>query len=148
MFRNILIPTDGSTVAVRAVKAGIALAKEMGASVIGYSAFAPARAKFYVSDLYFIDRGISATIEQYAKNAAKKDVARIGKLAQKAGVPFKLGVSRAEHPADGIIQIAKKYHCDAICMASHGHGYIAGLLLGSVTQKVLAHSKIPVLVYR
>jgi len=53
-----------------------------------------------------------------------------------------------EFAADAIIAAAKKYKCDLIHMASHGRRGISALLLGSETQKVLAHSKVPVLVYR
>jgi nucleotide-binding universal stress UspA family protein len=148
MFKNILIPTDGSRTASKAVRAGIAFAKKIGASVTGYSAFEPARATFNVSDLYYIDRGIAEIIEKYSRIAAKKNVARIGKLARQERVPFNLSVSAAFDPADGIIQGAKKARCDAIFIASHGHGPVVGLLLGSVTQKVLSRSRIPVVVYR
>ena len=135
-------------VAAKAVKAGIALAKEMGARITGYSAYEPVAARLNVSSVYFLDPSVRATIERYARNAATKNVARIGRLARKAGVSFELGVGKADHPADGIIETARKRHCDAIFLASHGSGSIATLLLGSVTQKVLARSKIPVLVFR
>ena len=62
---------------------------------------------------------------------------RFQPLIDKTAVPYK-----------GIVAAAKRQKCDAIFMASHGHRGLAGLVLGSVTQKVLAHSKIPVLVFR
>jgi nucleotide-binding universal stress UspA family protein len=51
-------------------------------------------------------------------------------------------------PWGGILRVARSRKCDAIAMASHGRGGLGGLLLGSETQRVLAHSKIPVLVSR
>ena len=51
-------------------------------------------------------------------------------------------------PFQAIIDAAEKNNCDLIMMASHGRRGIGALLLGSVTLKVLTHSKIPVLVYR
>ena len=57
------------------------------------------------------------------------------------------GVS-SDHPYEAIIGAAQDKGCDLILMASHGRRGIQGLLLGSETQKVLTHSKIPVLVYR
>ncbi len=51
-------------------------------------------------------------------------------------------------PYEAIIAAAEKSGADLIFMASHGRRGISGLLLGSETQKVLTHSKIPVLVYR
>ena len=55
---------------------------------------------------------------------------------------------KGDLPYDGIIKEAKRAKCDLIMMASHGHKGLKGVLLGSETQKVLTHSKIPVLVYR
>ena len=56
--------------------------------------------------------------------------------------------TETSHPWEGILQAAKDQGCDLVFMASHGRGGITGLLLGSETQKVLTHSKIPVLVQR
>jgi nucleotide-binding universal stress UspA family protein len=53
-----------------------------------------------------------------------------------------------EQPYQAIIDAATNEHCDLIVMASHGRGGISAIVLGSVTQKVLTHSTIPVLVYR
>jgi nucleotide-binding universal stress UspA family protein len=52
------------------------------------------------------------------------------------------------NPYEGIIRVAEQKGCDLIMMASHGRRGVGALLLGSETQKVLTHSKIPVLVYR
>ncbi len=67
---------------------------------------------------------------------------------QEGGRPYDAIMTKPATPYEGIIAAAKKKKCDCIFIASHGRGELASLLLGSVTQKVLAHSKIPVLVYR
>jgi nucleotide-binding universal stress UspA family protein len=54
----------------------------------------------------------------------------------------------SDQPYAAIIAAAEAHECDLILMASHGRRGMKGLLLGSQTQKVLTHSKIPVLVYR
>ena len=77
-----------------------------------------------------------------------KRVDAIGKLAKAAGVSFACVVTKAYAPHDGIITTAKKQKCDAIVLASHGRSGLTKLFMGSVTQQVLAHSKIPVVVYR
>jgi nucleotide-binding universal stress UspA family protein len=56
--------------------------------------------------------------------------------------------SVSDIPYEAIIAAAEEAGADLIFMASHGRRGISGLLLGSETQKVLTHSKIPVLVYR
>jgi nucleotide-binding universal stress UspA family protein len=72
----------------------------------------------------------------------------IEKAARAAGVQFEALAVTNDFPADAILAAAKKRRCDLIFMASHGRRGIAGALLGSETQKVLAHSPVPVLVFR
>jgi nucleotide-binding universal stress UspA family protein len=147
MFKHILIPTDGSPVAAKAVKAGVALAKEIGAKITGYYALEPLRAHIY-GEGYIIDRKMIAEFERGAREVADRHVAAIGRAAKAAGVQFKPLVTKAYAPHKGIITAAKKQKCDVIFMASHGRRGLTRLIMGSVTNKVLTQSKIPVLVYR
>ena len=147
MFKNILIPTDGSVLSRKAVKAGIALAKSLRAKVTGYFALESLQ-PYVFGDGYVIDKGTLEQLDKQARMLADKYVGEIGKAAKAAGLRFEAVVSKPGTSYQGIIDAAKKKKCDAIFMASHGRGEIATLLLGSVTQKVLAHSKIPVIVYR
>jgi nucleotide-binding universal stress UspA family protein len=147
MFRHILIPTDGSPVAAKAVKAGIAFAKETRARVTGYCGVEPISTQIY-GEGYMITGKSAAILERKARRAAERHVAAIGKAAKAAGVVFHGHVSKSASPHEGIIAAARSKHCDLIFMASHGRRGLAGLLMGSVTHKVLTHSKIPVLVYR
>ncbi|TDN50047.1 universal stress protein family protein [Azoarcus indigens] len=91
------------------------------------------------------------TPEQFAK-AAGQEAARILERAAAAaaadGVTSATDTVVSEVPYEAIIEAADRHGCDLIFMASHGRKGIAGLLLGSETQKVLTHSKTPVLVYR
>ncbi len=146
MFKHILICTDGSPLANKAAKGGIALAKALRAKVTGYYAIEdllPIYSEGYAFDQQTIDRFELAT-----QTVAKKRVDSIGKLAKAAGVPFAGVVTKAYSSHDGIIAAAKKHKCDAIVMASHGRSGLTKLFMGSVTQQVLAHSKLPVVVYR
>ena len=68
--------------------------------------------------------------------------------ANAAGVSSTSLSTVSDIPYTAIIDAATSADCDLIFMASHGRRGISGLLLGSETQKVLTHSKIPVLVYR
>ena len=63
-------------------------------------------------------------------------------------MPFASVVTKAYSAYEGIVAAAKKPKCDAIFMASHGRRGLSRLVMGSVTQQVLTHSKIPVVVYR
>ncbi len=147
MFKHILIPTDGSPVAAKAIKAGVALAKEMGATVIGYYAIEPAPTHIY-GEGYLADRRLVEELERRARDVAQKAVDEVAAAAKEAGVQCETIVGKAVLPYKGIIDPAEKSHCDAIFMASNGHRGLSGLLLGSVTNKVLTHSKTPVLVFR
>ena len=147
MFRHILIPTDGSPVTAKVVKAGVKFAKEVGAKVTGYCAVEPIYSQIYGEGYMMAGRSI-ASQEKKARRIAERHVATIGKLAKAAGVPFQGHVSKADSPHVGIIAAAKARHCDAIFMASHSRRGLAGLVMGSVTHKVLTHTRIPVLVYR
>lgn len=147
MFRNILIPTDGSAVGNKAVKAGVELAGALGAKVTGFYAIEAIQPQVY-GEGYIIDRDMIADFEARAKEIGESHMLAMKKIALSRGVPFSSIVKKARTPYEGIIDAAKRSRCDAIFMASHGRRGLAGLILGSVTHKVLTHSKIPVLVYR
>lgn len=147
MFKHILIPTDGSDVAAKAIDAGVALAKEMGARVTGVYAEEPRPVHLHVNG-YLVEEDLVAELDRRSKHYAERCVARIAQAAGAAGVPFTPRIVRAEKPHEAIIEAAEREKCDAIFMASHGHRGLSGLLLGSVTNGVLTHSKIPVLVFR
>lgn len=147
MFKRILIPTDGSKVADKAVKAGIRFAKEIGAKVVGYYAIEPVQA-YYYSEGAMIDGRLIAELERQAKATGEKTLAAMAKLARAGRVRFDSLCDRPQTAYDGIAKAARRKKCDAIFMASHGRSGIAKLVMGSVTQKVLAQSKIPVVVYR
>ena len=148
MFRHILIPTDGSPVAKKAVKAGIAIARQLGAKVTGCYVIEAMQPHIYGEGYLIRNREIVRTYEKGAREVAEREINSMGVVATTAGVPFSGVVTISDTPYMGIVDTAKKHKCDAIFMASHGRNAVAGLVLGSVTQKVVVHSKVPVLVYR
>ena len=116
MFKHILISTDGSAASIKAAKAGIALAKALGAKVTAYSAIDSMQAIYM--DGYVFDEKILTEIENSGRQAAHKRVDAIGKLARAARVPFAFLVNQANTIYEGIIDAAKKQKCDVIFMAS------------------------------
>jgi nucleotide-binding universal stress UspA family protein len=147
MFKNILIPTDGSRTAAKAIHAGVKLAKEMGASVTGVYAQEPVPMHLY-GEGYVADKQLVAEFERRAADYARKSLEEIGEAAKAAGVPFEAVVVKSSAPHQAIIDTAKAQKCDAVFIASHGHKGLSALVLGSVTQKVLVDSTVPVLVFR
>jgi nucleotide-binding universal stress UspA family protein len=147
MFKHILIPTDGSDTALKAVKAGVALAAEIGARVTGYCAQEPVPTHIH-GEGHIADKAMVAQFEQRAAEFARKNVRAVEDAAKAAGVPCIALVTKSAVPYRGIVDAAEKKGCDAIFIASHGHRGLTRLLLDSVTHEVLTHSKIPVLVFR
>lgn len=147
MFKHILIATDGSPASNKAAKAGIALAGALGAKVTAYCAVEQLQA-IYADEGYMMDQKMIDGFEESALTAGQKRADAIGKMANAASVPFASVVAKAATPYEGIIAAAKKRKCDVIFMASHGRRGLSKLIMGSVTQKVLTHSRIPVVVYR
>jgi nucleotide-binding universal stress UspA family protein len=146
MFKHILISTDGSPVSKKCTKAGISLASALGAKVTAYCAVEPLPPIY--DEGYIMDQKTIDGFEENARKVGQKRVDAIAKMAKAAGVPFASLVTKAHTPYEGIIDAAKKRKCDVIFMASHGRRGLSKLIMGSVTQKVLMHSKIPVVVYR
>ena len=148
MFKHILIPTDGSPVASKAVRAGILLAKDLGAKVTGYCAIEPVPMHVYGEGYLINNKSVTQALQQRLLEIGGKNLEEMDEVAMAEGAPFSAVVAVSESPYEGIIEAAKKHKCDVIFMASHGRRGVAGLLMGSVTQKVLTHSKLPVLIYR
>ena len=145
MYKKILLPTDGSPLSAAAIAQGVALAKSMGAKVMGLTVSVPFHT-FALDPMM-----VSDTRETYKKDCeqrAEKYLGAIKSAASSVGVPCEVAHVSAEHPYEGIIDTAKTAGCDLIFMASHGRKGAAALVLGSETVKVLTHSKIPVLVCR
>lgn len=145
-FKHILIATDGSPISNKAGKAAIALALALHARVTAYCAIED-QLPIY-SDGFAFDQAMIDRIEEARRTVRQKHVDVIGKLAKTAGVPFASVVAKAYSPDEGIIATAKKHKCDVIFMASHGRRGLSKLFMGSVTQNVLTHTKLPVVVYR
>ncbi len=146
MFKHILISTDGSSLGNKASKAGIELAHALGARVTAY--YAIEQQQMIYDEGYMMDQKMIDRLEESTRAVGQKRVDAIGKMAKAAGVRFVPIVTQASTAYEGIIDTAKKRKCDVIFMASHGRRGLSKLMMGSVTQKVLAHSRIPVVVYR
>jgi nucleotide-binding universal stress UspA family protein len=143
MYQHILIPTDGSDLAERAVTHGLSLAKFAGAKVTVIIVEEPPP-----NWLTFPGAG---SAEAYAKFVEEiktyyaSALDRAADAAKQAGVPCET-VQVQDVPYKAIIGAAKDRGCDLIVMASHGRGGLSAMVLGSVTNKVLTHAKTPVLV--
>ncbi|HEX8601406.1 MAG TPA: universal stress protein [Pseudoduganella sp.] len=145
MFKNILLPTDGSGLSEKATGIAVNFAQVHGARIVAICVAQP---------FPFVPMAEGAVVpdtELYATQieaAARVHIDKAAAACAAAGVPFEGIVTVSHSPYEEIVAAAEKYHCDIILMASHGRKGLNKLFLGSETQKVLAHTQLPVLVLR
>ncbi|MCW5605581.1 MAG: universal stress protein [Burkholderiales bacterium] len=147
MFRNILVPTDGSTLSKKAVRKAVVLAAKLGARVTGFHV-APAYRLNVYADYVPPDLLSPREFNARTKAVAVRHLDVVKKEAARAGVSCACYYVNSDLAADAILKAAKRYKCDAIVMASHGRSGLGRILLGSETNKVLANTRLPVLVLR
>lgn len=145
MFKHLLVPTDGSELSEAAVHMAVNLAKEFQAKITGIHVIPEFHLLTYNAEMLADTR---TEHEQHARTQAERYLTFIAHAADGAGVPCETTWLVSDHPYEGIIKVAQERQCDLIVMASHGRRGVEGLLIGSETQKVLTHIRIPVLVYR
>lgn len=139
MYKNILISTDGSELAMKGIEHGLTLAKAIGAQATVIT----------VSQPYPLQS--AATIDSWSNaqhKHAEEALASARAAAQKHGVALKEHRGTDDSAAEAIVEAAKSLNCDLIVMASHGRRGVSRLLLGSQTSEVVSHSPVPVLVVR
>lgn len=143
MFKHILIATDGSDLAGKAVNQGLGLAKALGAKVTVVT----------VTELWVAiapgEIGMAFPVDEYEKGAADH-AARV--LAAATATAKSLATTcdplhvKDRYPADGILEAANAKGADLIVMASHGRRGVSRVLIGSQANRVMVHSTVPVLI--
>ena len=147
MFKKILVPTDGSAISQSAVQRAVSFAKDAQAHITFFYGEPPVPTP-YLGTGAISSQTLEKDVHKRNQLAAQEILNAAAHVAAQAGVTHNTVYSTGTHPHELIIQTAHAHHCDLIFMASHGRTGLKALLLGSVTANVLAHSKIPVLVYR
>ena len=147
MFKHDLVPSDGSEFSQSTVRRAVSFAKEAGARITAYYA-KPEFPVTYYGEGVLIDTTTPEQFAVLAEEQAQKILSYVESLCQEAGVSFTKLTSTTDIPYEGIIEAAETNGCDLIFMSSHGRRGLSGLILGSETNKVLTHTKIPVLVFR
>ncbi|KOF54220.1 MULTISPECIES: universal stress protein [unclassified Achromobacter] len=145
MIKHILIPIDGSSLADSGLAQGLELARALQASVTVLTVITPFQMPSSETVRF---EGMRSVYEEQSRELARSYLREAEDKAKAAGVPCKTDLREHEAIYQAIVDVAVTQGCDLIAMSSHGRGGVAAVLLGSVTQKVLAHSKVPVLVYR
>jgi nucleotide-binding universal stress UspA family protein len=148
MFKHVLIATDGSDAAAKAVTQGLTLAKALGAKATALTVSEPFN--FVLASVADARQqsDAAADYEACAKEAAERCFWLVQQTAKRLGLVCTALHVKHRHPAEAILETAKAEGCDLIAIASHGRRGLANLILGSQTARVLALTSTAVLVCR
>ncbi len=139
-YQNIVIATDGSENNLRAISYGINLAKLNGATVYALN----------VIDTYSLSQSWTAgreTMYGILRKDGQKATSKIKEYGEASGVEVK-EVLLEGHPSNEILNFAENNNIDLIVMGTLGKTGLDRFLMGSVAEKVVRNSKVPVLVVR
>lgn len=144
MFKRILFPTDGSDITAKALATVVDLARTQGAEIFSLAVKEP----FPYSAITEMQPMPPQEFYDAQERFATQHLQHVEAACAAVGVPCTAIKVESLHPWEAILEQADARSCDLIVMASHGRRGLAGLLLGSETQKVLTHTTTPVLVVR
>jgi len=145
MFKHILLPTDGSPASSAAILDCMKFAQETGARVTALHVLPEYHAFTYRPSQ------LMETRSDYLRDSEAQGAAILSStaaMARELQVPCDTAQRRADHPHEAILQAARENGCDMIALTPHGSHGLKDWLLGSETEKVLAHTEVPVLVFR
>ncbi len=144
MYKKILVPIDGSQLSVSAAEGAAKFADPLGAEVVLMTVIEPYS---YTNISEYRPESIDE-YDQRVKAQARDNLDEVRQFFEDKGINSTICSIKSFSPSEAIMQVSEELECDLIFMASHGRKGLAAVLLGSETQKVLTHSKLPVVVYR
>ncbi len=144
MFSHILVPTDGSALSHKAIDGAIELAVKVGARLTAYACLP----QYPYSPFADVVIEPPSDFAARSEREARAHLREVEELGERVGISVLSRTSMHPSPYLGIIEAAEENACDVIFMASHGRRGLGSLLIGSETQRVLTHTKIPVIVFR
>ncbi len=144
MFKRILVPTDGSEITGRAVATAIGLARAVGAEIETLCVKEP----FPFGAVAEMQPTPPQEFFDAQERAAVGHVQAVVDACAAAGVACHAQTVDGLQPWEAIVDHAEKANCDLLVMGSHARSGLASLFMGSETQDVLKHTRVPVLVVR
>lgn len=147
MYKHLLLPTDGSALSRAAVKAGIAFARDVGATVTGIHVISvppPDQLEAWMHH----DAEYAQRRQELFEKFARTYLDFVTESAQAQGVPCTCKAVNGSAPYLAIVTEAQQEKCDLIFLASHGWRGDGAQAMGSETLKILLHSPVPVLVHK
>ena len=145
MFEKILLAVDGSKHSQKAAQAGIELAKSTNGKVTALFVIDVAKEYEGIGGVSWniadkVVEGVKSSLQECSNDTLKL----VGEMAQKAGVPFEAKTVEGQ-PAVEIMKMAESANMELIVMGRLGRTGISKFLMGSVAEKVIRNSKVPVL---
>jgi nucleotide-binding universal stress UspA family protein len=147
MYKRILVATDGTKLSKKAVGSAISLAALCGAELVALKVVPRYPVSYFEGGIALPAEDIQR-IESHWAHEGQMVVDAIAKLGQKKGIAVKALTVRNDVVSDAVLATVEKLDCDLVVMASHGRRGVKRLLLGSETQQVLTHAKVPVLILK
>jgi nucleotide-binding universal stress UspA family protein len=144
MFKHILVPVDGSETSFLAADKALEIARDASASVTLVHAID----SYPYAGMGHAYGDAQANYLSAANAAASRIFATITEKANIHNIPIEVRIVETSNSARGIVEAAESVHADVIVMGTHGRSTLNRVVVGSVTQRVLAQTKIPVLVIR
>lgn len=146
MFEQILIPTDGSEPATNAAQKGVELAAEHGATVHVMSVVEPIPLGMYSAGPEPASAEHGTVIEEQ-KNEARAAIEHVIERCEEHGLDAREEIAYG-NPSQEITEYAEAEGIDAIVMGTHGRSGAGRLIIGSVAEKVVRQSPVPVMTVR
>jgi nucleotide-binding universal stress UspA family protein len=147
MYKKILVATDGSVLAQKAVDSAYRLANALGSELVLLTVVEPYPLNYIEGAMTMAPMDVDA-IEEKSMEHARLQLQKVTQKPAAAVAKTKSLVLKSTWIAETIVRTAKEEQCDLLVLASHGHRGVKRLLLGSQTMNVLTHCEIPVLVLR
>lgn len=142
MFKDILLPTDGSQGVGEAINCAVAIAKKFDASIHVLYVIEPPRFQEFGAAVALTE------MRESLKEAGRKIIAEAAQVIRDSGV-LKVEEALAEgHPAEEIVKYTEEHGIDLIVMGTHGRRGLNRVLLGSVAEEVVRSSDVPVMTVR
>ena len=145
-YQHILVPTDGSALSRKAVRAAVELARVLGGRITALYVVPEGVPTFFSGDKLYGSGVLAPKYREAIRKAAEEALGFARTSAAAAGVPCSSARTLARAPWQAIVHTARERDCDLIVMASHGKRGLAAL--GSQTMKAVAHTRVPILVCR
>ena len=141
MYKNILIPIDGSECSIYALKEGIVFAKNVDANITFLCAIEDPMSVGYGAPEIVVS---SADFYDTAKQKGSESLTTAKQLGTEAGINIKTRLIEKKHPATAILEAEEEF--DLVIMGTHGRRGIRRFFMGSVTEEVIRRATKPYMV--